>query len=88
MDVKKIVSDYLRSSGFDGLFNEEGPCGCGLDNLAPCECICLDCEPAYKQKCLGNECKSRCDGFAESGESECFTTVKPWISDAEPDGQC
>ena len=50
MTVKEIVADYLKTNGFDGLCREN--CGCGLDNLFPCEFdgdMFSGCEPAYKQ---------------------------------------
>ena len=34
-DVKK----RLKAGGFAGLYNNDGPCGCVIDDLAPCgEC--------------------------------------------------
>ena len=45
MNVKEIVHEYLRVNGYDGLCSDD--CGCGLDDLAPCE-QCFDaCVPAY-----------------------------------------
>ena len=48
MTVKDIIADYLKKNGFDGLCDYD--CGCGLDDLFPCEseARCLGCEPAYK----------------------------------------
>ena len=36
MDIEEILIKELRRLGSDGLCNDE-PCGCGLDDLAPCE---------------------------------------------------
>lgn len=38
--AKEILIAGLKAMGADGLFNGEGDpcCGCGLDDLAPCEC--------------------------------------------------
>lgn len=44
--VRDIIIDHLTSVGADGLAGEE--CGCGLDDLAPCQGCCLDCEPARR----------------------------------------
>jgi hypothetical protein len=43
MDCKKIIIEYLRSNGFDGLCEPETECGCGLDDFAPC------CDGPYPQ---------------------------------------
>ena len=42
--VLSIITDHLRAIGADGLANEF--CGCGLDDLAPCQECCLSCVPA------------------------------------------
>ena len=51
MTVKDIVTKYLKDNGYDGLCGDA--CGCGLDNLFPCELndggYYSGCEPAYKQ---------------------------------------
>ena len=28
MNVKDIVSDYLKKNGYDGLYSTQEPCGC------------------------------------------------------------
>jgi hypothetical protein len=42
--VKEIVVAVLKEMGADGLC--EGECGCGLDNLMPCETVPIWCVPA------------------------------------------
>lgn len=57
MTAKQILIDGLKAMGADGLYNDEGDpfCGCGLDDLAPCEASCeggisLDgCRPAKRE---------------------------------------
>ena len=46
MTVKKIVENYLRENGYEGLYSEE--CGCYLDDLMPCGECCDNCEAGYK----------------------------------------
>lgn len=46
-DVKSIVSDWLISHHYDGLFNESGECGCSVDDLMPCDGV-DSCVPAYR----------------------------------------
>jgi hypothetical protein len=49
MNVKEMVIAKLREIGADGLYNENGECGCGLDDLAPCyEGIVQECEAAKR----------------------------------------
>ena len=54
MNCWKIIEAWLRENGYDGLCNIEypdEPCGCGLDDLAPCkEPILTDCQAAYAVK--------------------------------------
>jgi len=46
--VLDIIKSYLRDNGFDGLCEPDTECGCGLDDLAPCDGIIQDCIPAYR----------------------------------------
>lgn len=44
--VSDIVTEYLKASGFDGLYDAD--CGCQIADLMPCrECLC-NCKPGYK----------------------------------------
>lgn len=48
LNVKKILSEWLKEHAFDGLCHNFHECGCALDDLAPCAEISPECEPAYK----------------------------------------
>ncbi|WP_417003698.1 hypothetical protein [Adlercreutzia sp.] len=48
-NVREIVAQWLRENHYDGLCNAEGECGCGLDDLMPCQCINeRECVCAYE----------------------------------------
>lgn len=47
-EVSDIVLDYLKSNDFDGLVNPDNECGCGVDDLAPCDSNCMGCNPAIE----------------------------------------
>jgi hypothetical protein len=49
--VKEIVKQFLELNGFDGLFNEDAPCACKLDELITCDDYCSDCEAGYLVPC-------------------------------------
>jgi predicted amidophosphoribosyltransferase len=51
MDVKDIVTEYLTANGYDGLYNDDGECGCCLADLAPCGELCAECKAAYANEC-------------------------------------
>jgi hypothetical protein len=54
MDVKQIVTEWLKEHGYDGLYFESD-CGCLLDDLMCCE-ECFDtCMPGYKMVIEGEE---------------------------------
>lgn len=38
-----VINAAMGASGADGLWNHNGPCGCGRDDLAPCGGIKTDC---------------------------------------------
>ena len=45
--VDDIIRTVLVEMGADGLCNPDGECGCGIEDLAPCDCINLAvCVPA------------------------------------------
>jgi len=46
---ERIVSDWLKENGYDGLCNAEG-CGCQLCAFMPCDEPKDDCEPGYYDK--------------------------------------
>ena len=46
----KIVQQYLKKGGYDGLFNA-GECACEVDNLFPCEAPADDCKPGHFAPC-------------------------------------
>jgi len=52
MKVIDIVANYLRDNGYDGLVHCEGLCGCGIEDLYPCQGEDFaECEPGYKVPC-------------------------------------
>ena len=69
MDVKEILSTWLKDHGFDGLAGDD--CGCFVDDLIACGEDPSNCEPGYKCGCPGN-----CE-FAEYGCFEHVTTTRP-----------
>lgn len=51
MNIEEMATEYLKSSEFDGLYNEVAECGCSKNDLAPCGDLEMDCVGAYKNKC-------------------------------------
>lgn len=48
---REILIQHLRAMSADGLCNPSAECGCGLADLAPCQCLNLDdCLPAKHVK--------------------------------------
>lgn len=51
MKRKSHDPTWLRAKGYDGLYATEGPCGCGLDDFAPCgEGPFPECVPAVQRE--------------------------------------
>jgi len=48
LTVCDILKQWLKDHGHDGLIGPEGECGCGLDDLIPCEDAFDGCCPAYR----------------------------------------
>jgi hypothetical protein len=59
MTVNGIVKEYLAKNGYDGLCNDD--CGCGLDDLAPCDNMSEDCMAAYRCECENCQTEYDCD---------------------------
>lgn len=56
MNVKEIVTEYLKKNGYDGLYNP-GECGCTIDDLMCCDDPADDCYAGYLAPCdCGQEC--------------------------------
>ena len=50
MNVEQIVREYLETNGYDGLFNENGECGCDLEDFMPCGFQETLCVAGHKEK--------------------------------------
>lgn len=48
MEIVDIVSQHLKGNDFDGLVNTDNECGCGIDDLAPCNSNCMGCQSAIE----------------------------------------
>jgi len=42
-----MIRNELERLGADGLCNNDIGCGCGIDDLAPCDGPQLNCQPAH-----------------------------------------
>lgn len=51
VNVRSIVREFLKSAGFDGLYEQDGECACLVDDLAPCEQDAMVCRPGYRVPC-------------------------------------
>jgi len=77
INVKTILSEYLKQHGYDGLFNAELECGCTIDDLFPCEADFSECEPAYKLECpCENEGKYDVCEYKDGYKDGCMSIIK------------
>ena len=60
MKVKKIIINYLKKNGYEGLYDSNN-CGCDIKDLADCEENFSGCSPGYKKDC------KKCDNKDEKG---------------------
>lgn len=73
-DVREIVEAFLRVNGYKGLAGYE--CGCGLDDLMPCDGEVADCQPAFKRECYG--CGNDACEWRGNDDHGCYAApVKP-----------
>ena len=74
MNVTEILKGWLSEHGYDGLCGDE--CGCGIDDLFPCEMGAL-CIPAYKRVCPTDIAARAC---GESYADVIYTSMKPGMN--------
>lgn len=77
MDLKQIAAVWLAANGYDGLCNGDIFCGCGLDDLMPCDSSCATCRPAVRIEC-SEDCEYQgdwCDGPGDMASNGCWTTA-------------
>lgn len=51
MTAKQMLTERLQADGYSGLYNTWAECGCGIDDLAPCDGIQLECVAGHRQTC-------------------------------------
>lgn len=58
MNVRQIISFWLKENGYDGLYTTN--CSCTLENLMMCDerDNLLECKAGYKMAC---RCSFKCD---------------------------
>ena len=85
MTCRAIVIEYLKANGFDGLVCTDVSCGCGIDDLAPCDCSISQCEPGYAFKSTCASCDSEgCEArdTDDPKEKTCYSLSKKDSPDA------
>lgn len=78
MNSQEIIIRYLKNNNYDGLWRADN-CGCGIDDLFPCDCCFSNCVPAYKWTCKPGEVK--CGAEAPS-------CICEWASDPDEEREC
>lgn len=77
-DLREIIKAGLMALGYTALVNDN-MCGCGIDDIAPCDEPGIGCQGGWKVPCKREACLNR----DENGE-QCFCEgIDPFA----PDGQ-
>ena len=61
MTLGKIAAAYLREHGADGLCYPWIFCGCGIDDLMPCDHPSSNCQPARARKATQKDVDAGCE---------------------------
>jgi hypothetical protein len=61
MTVTEILKDWLYTHGYDGLYHEDGECGCLVGDLGPCGEIGGSCKAGVLGKCNPETCANNGD---------------------------
>ena len=71
MIAKNIIRDWLIEYGYDGLCHKD--CGCGINDLIPCDEMKSDCEPAYVHRPKEDKCeRCFCVDNCEWKDGDCY----------------
>jgi hypothetical protein len=73
MNIREIVTEHLKSIKADGLACIGVECGCGLDDLMPCDYL-SECVPAKKVMCKDCSQPNACP--YESSDGPCYFAIK------------
>lgn len=66
MNCIEIIKKYLVDNGYDGLCDSDCNCGCGVNDLSPCDNLSLfHCKPAHSKKL-------RCEDCEDGKYKECY----------------
>ena len=61
-NLKQIVTEWLKSHGYDGLYHHDAQCGCDFDCLMECgDANELNCVAAYKHLCEKCDMEGDCE---------------------------
>lgn len=74
MSDRKAIARNLIAAGYTALVCTEEPCGCGANDIAPCDEYDPDyCEPGYAVLCDGSVCRGGCEpGATPDKQQVCF----------------
>jgi hypothetical protein len=62
VNLRELTKQALQSQGFEGLYHTEYACGCGLDDLMPCdEPHPVFCAPAHSIECNPDKPCQHCE---------------------------
>ncbi|HDY90020.1 MAG TPA: hypothetical protein ENH82_18105 [bacterium] len=61
MNIREIVTEWLKNNGYDGLVNDD--CGCNVSDLMLCDEPSINCEAGHQRYCNG--CKIECEDREE-----------------------
>ncbi len=56
VSVDEILIDWLKSHGYDGLYQEDGECACLVTDLCPCGEGAGDCRAGMLANCNAETC--------------------------------
>ncbi len=75
INIKEIITEYLKSINADGLACADVECGCGIDDLMSCDAP-SDCIPAKKFNCDSCDYEDRDGCPYDSASGPCYFAIK------------